>query len=123
MIILECSTGTHTYDDRSGDEFDSCFFACQVTIPAAMHAAVLVNCQAAGFMTNGTQDNVFERRCFTTVRGLMDILSGKPFYIYVIKMTPETVSLLKVVIHACAKSPQTCIIHVRDNEQNILPYK
>lgn len=53
----------------------------------------------------------------------MDILPGKPFYVYVVNMTAKPVDLPKLMIVACALNSPTCIIHVRDYEPHMFTYE
>lgn len=46
-------------------------------------------------MTIEIDGNVVEGRCSMTTWGLMDILPGKPFYVYVVNMMANPVNLPK----------------------------
>lgn len=87
---------------------------------AYLQAAVLMSVQETGLMTFETNRNIVERRCSMTVRSLMGILSGKPFYVSVETLTAKTVSSPKFVIAGNVSSAPTCNTHTRDDKPYVL---
>lgn len=63
------------------DDFNLFHVARHTTVFTHTPGAVLVSCQSTGLMKIEIHCNVVERQCSITVLGLMDILSGKLFYI------------------------------------------
>lgn len=57
-----------------------------------MRAAVNVNCQGGGFLLVETDHTKLQWQCSTTARGITDILSDTPFYIYIVNMSAKSVS-------------------------------
>lgn len=47
------------------------------------------------------------------LRGVENILPGKPFYVNIMNFTPKPVNLLKFMIVAYASNAPKCVVHVR----------
>lgn len=73
---------TNIQDDAASDKLNFCLVTSQVMIPGHSQSAVLVSCKGAGPMTTETHGNVVERQWSMTVQNLLDILPGKPSYIF-----------------------------------------
>lgn len=73
------TVNTPWQDDASSEEVNWGRVVHQVPIPACTKAPVFLSCPYAVFLTIKTYGNVIERRCSMKLRGLLDILSGKPF--------------------------------------------
>lgn len=67
-------------------------------------------------MTIETHGNVARCRCSMNARDLTDILSWKPFYVYIVNMKAEPVNLPRFMIVAYASSASTYTIQARDDE-------
>lgn len=91
---------SHSQDDALCEKSNSCHLLCQITILAHTHAAVLVSCRGGGLMATETHGNVFERRGSMNRRGVIDILPGNLFYVYIINMTTKPLTLPKLMIVA-----------------------
>lgn len=79
------NVNTNSLDDASSDELNLCRVARQVTLPANTHVAVFVSCQGFGVMNIEIQGYLVECRCSMTAQVLMEILPGRPFYVYIPK--------------------------------------
>lgn len=77
---------------------------------------MLVGCCDTGLMMNETHRCVFEYQCSMAAQGLMDILSGNPFYFYIANLMAKLVSLPKIMIAATLSNVPLWIIHARDDE-------
>lgn len=49
-----------------------------------------------------------------SARSLMDILAGKPFYVFIPNLTAKPVDLPKLMIVASASNARSSIVHARD---------
>lgn len=67
-------------------------------------AAELVSGQGTKFMTIEKNGNVAKRLCSMTTPSLMDILPGKPIYVYIKTRTARPVNFRKVMIAAYVSS-------------------
>lgn len=85
-----------------------------------MGAAVLVSCDGAGVMTVEARGHVVECQCSITTRDMMDILHGKPIFVYIANMTANPVRLQKFMIVLYAPNAPICIKHAKDDEQYML---
>lgn len=91
--------------------------ARQIRIPTYSQPAVLVSCHSAMLMTLETHPNVVERQCAMNTEGLMHILPGKLFYLYIANLTAKPVGLLRFMISASAFNTISCIIQARYDER------
>lgn len=71
-------------------------------------------------MTSESSRNIVERQCSMTTPGLIDILPGKPYYVYIADVTAKSDILPKFEIFTFASNTKACIIHVSDDETYIL---
>lgn len=55
-----------------------------------------------------------------TVRGVMDVLPGKPIYIHILNMRAKPENLPKFVIVTCASNAPTFMIHLKDAKPHML---
>lgn len=114
------SVNNHSRKDASSKEFNLRRVARQVRMLENKQAAVLVSCQSFGTMTIEIHGNVIERRCSMTARGLMNILLGKRFYIYILIVMANRVNLPKFMILSYVLSAPACIIYARSDEPYML---
>lgn len=84
-------------------------------MPAHTPVAVLVCFQGDGLMMTETNGKAVERRCCMTATGLMEILAGNLFDVFILNMTAKAVSLPKFMIVAYASNIPTCLIQARDD--------
>lgn len=94
----ELNVKTLLQDEASKEECHPFCVAHQVTISAHRQAALLVRCRGAPRMKIETHRSVVEHRCPMTAQGLMDIVPGKPFYVYILYMTAKAVNFPKFVV-------------------------
>lgn len=102
--------------DASNVEFYLNRVGRQLAVLAYPQVAVLVSTESAGLMTIETHCNIVEHRCFMTVRGFMDIVPGKPFYVFILNTTANPVNLPNCMTVAYASSSPACMTHPRDDE-------
>lgn len=81
---------TKPQDNALCDKDHFCRVARQITIPAHTQATVLVSCQGYKIKTIETNCNFGEGRYSMNARGLMQVLPGKLFYVYIAKFNGKT---------------------------------
>lgn len=67
-----------------------------------------------------THDKVVESQWSMTPQGLMVILPGNSFYVFMLNMTAKTVNLPSFMIVVYASIAPACIIHARVDKSNML---
>lgn len=77
---------------------------------------MLVRYRGAAFMANETHEDIVERRSSRTLRGLINILPDKPFYVYIANQTAKPKHLAKFLIVAAASNVLSCIIDAYDDK-------
>lgn len=80
-----------------------------------MQVVMMVNTQSAGLMTIEALCNAVEYQFSITVWGLMYILPGKLFYVYIKNSTANLANLPKHMIVASLSNNPNGIIHTRDD--------
>lgn len=92
----------------------------QIKLLAYLEGPVFVNFQGAGLMKNETHCNINECWCSMSVRGPMYILPGNSFHVYIANLTGKPPNLPKLMKGPSASKAPTSIIHVRDDDSNML---
>lgn len=77
---------------------------------------MLVSFHGAGLMKNGIHRIVVERRCSMNGIGFIDVLLGKPFYVFIASLTAEPMNLSKFMIAAPTSKAPSRIVHARSHE-------
>lgn len=113
----------NSLNDAVSHEKALCLVERQFAIQAYMKVAVLFRCQEAGIIQIETHCNIIGLRCFMTERGLMHILPGKPFYLYITNLKAKQTNLPNDLIVPSASNAPTCIIHAQDDEPQMLKDK
>lgn len=119
----QCNNRQHGRNGRntiteSGTRTEEHYLSCvahQDTIPAYLQAPGLLSSRKAGLMTVETHRNVVEHKFPLTTPGVMDILSSKPFYVYMANLTAKPVNFPKFMTVASASNVPSCIIHTGDD--------
>lgn len=88
----------------------------QTEITVYSQAAVIISCNTAGRKTVETHLNAFEHRFLLSVKGLMDILLGKQYYVYIMDLIATLVHLPKDIVVASASTDPKCITGAHDDE-------
>lgn len=110
--------GIHRITDR-GTQTEKHFLwgvACQVMVPAYFKAAMPNTFRSTGIMPIETHQNIVEQRFCTTEQGILDIWTGKAFYVCIANLMAKPVNLPKFVIVSSASKAFGCLIHVRIDE-------
>lgn len=89
---------TKALNDTVRTEKQLCRVGRQVTLPAYTQASVLVNSYGAELMTNQMHSNVVEHQYSINLQGLRDMQHGKPFYVYIAKLTARPTILPRFMI-------------------------
>lgn len=105
---------TIEYYSTPTEYYSLCHVEHQVTIPSYLQAAVLGSCSGARLMTIGTYPNVFESQCFITVRSLVDIWSGKWFYVHTVNLAAKAENFPEFMIVSSASHAPSSIVHTPD---------
>lgn len=71
--------------------------------------------RGAELLTTETHHIVFEHRYSMTAQGLIDILPGMPFYLFVANLTANRVNVPKFMIVALAFNAFSCIIQAHND--------
>lgn len=87
----------------------------KVKISFHTQGAVLVIFQGAEVMTIKILCNIVEFQFSMAAGGLMDILPGKHFYVYIANLTATPVNLLNFRIAAFPSNTPASIVHARDD--------
>lgn len=93
-----------------------CCVARQSTVPAYSQAVVLVTFRGAGLMRIENHWRIVEHRCSKTAQGLMDLLHGKPLYVFIANLPAKLVNLTKFMIIATVPNAPSCTIHALDED-------
>lgn len=93
-----------------------CLIVHKITITAYTQAASLITCYGSGVMTIGTHLNVDEHWCSMMARGLMDIVPGELFHLYIANKAARLINLPKFMKLVYVSSTQTCLIHARNDD-------
>lgn len=88
-----------------------------------MQAEVLLSFEGTGIMKIKTHYNVVERQPSMTPGGLLNILPGKPLYVYMTNLAARPINLPKFKIVTFMSNGPTCNVPTRDNEPHMLKYK
>lgn len=103
--------------DHEGDKQDYQHFRGirQIKITSFRPPAVGIICQKEGLLLVATDPNIIEQQCSVTASGIMNILLGVPFYIYIANMSAKSVLLPKHMMVASATNVATCTVHVQSD--------
>lgn len=92
----------------------------EMTMSEYTEAARLFGCKEAGLMSIEILYTFAERRCSITTGSEMNILHGKPFYIYIANLIANPLNEPKFRVVVTESNFPTCIIHARDDESHML---
>lgn len=113
---------SNSFNDTVRNEHCFSRIVHQVTIPEFGQAEIFVPCGA----TRAHEDcNTLQYRAmpmFMTARGLMNILVGMPFHVYIANLISKAFNLQKFIIVSSESSVPSCIIQARYDELPMLQH-
>lgn len=110
----------NSHNNALRDKFNLLRVAKQIEVSAYTKAAALVSFQSPWLMTIEIHCNVVARGCSVTLRGIMNNLPGKPFYVCIANLTAKPANIPKVMIVSSAWNAPIFITYTRDDELHIL---
>lgn len=102
--------------DEKQEELELCGIALQSPIHTTTQAVVLLSCKWAEGLMEESQCKVVEHWCPITARGLMIILPGKPFHVYIRRLMATLVNLSGFMKVPFPSISTVCIVHAGGNE-------
>lgn len=94
--------------------------SCQILIHLFMQAMISVKCFGPVFLFMETHPNIVKRKCFMAAVGVMKILPGVLFHIYITNLLAKAISFPKHMIVAWATNALPYIIHAWSHGYNTL---